>query len=133
MVSIYLILWPEKTTNMPLILKKILNVIQRQNFPFFQLALQIGKIYSNTTQWLGRTVMVQGNDVEQAMNVLNGIMANEGMIKRFKLTRRYEKPKYARSRINFERNKAIYNEDMDNRIKLMLRKNRKDPYPGNTC
>merc|ERR1711974_322350 len=97
------------------------------------LALQIGKIYSNTTQWLGRTVMVQGNDVEQAMNVLNGIMANEGMVKRFKLTRRYEKPKYARSRINFERNKAIYNEDMDNRIKLMLRKNRKDPYPGNTC
>merc|ERR1712029_1043875 len=67
------------------------------------LALQIGKIYSNTTQWLGRTVMVQGNDVEQAMNVLNGIMANEGMVKRFKLTRRYEKPKYARSRINFER------------------------------
>ena len=77
--------------------------------------------------------MVKENDVEGAMNVLNGIMASEGMTARWKLTRRYEKPTWARNRINFERSKAIYNEDMDNRIKLMLRKNRKDPYPGNSC
>lgn len=97
------------------------------------LVLQIGRIRSNTTQWLSRTVMVKQNDVEAAMNVLNGIMANEGMTARWKLTRRYEKPTLARNRINYERSKAIYNEDMDNRIKLMLRKNRKDPYPGNSC
>ena len=57
--------------------------------------------------------MVKENDVEGAMNVLNGIMANEGMTARWKLTRRYEKPTWARNRINFERSKAIYNEDMD--------------------
>jgi len=93
----------------------------------------LGQITTKTTQWLSRTVMVQNNDVEGAMQVLNGIMANEGMLKRWKLTRRYEKPTWARNRINFERSKAIYDEDMGNRISLMLRKNRKDPYPGNSC
>jgi uncharacterized protein YjiS (DUF1127 family) len=32
--------------------------------------------------------MVKDNDVESAMRVLNGIMANEGMFQRWMLTRR---------------------------------------------
>ena len=76
--------------------------------------------------------MVQNNDYEKAIKVLNGIMANEGMLQRWKLTRKYEKPTWMRSRVNHERNKAIYNEDMDNRIQFIMRKNRKDPYPGNS-
>lgn len=74
--------------------------------------------------------MVKDNSIEDAMKVLNGIMANEGMMQRWKLTRRYEKPTVARNRINYERTRAIYNEDMQNRIKFIMRKNRKDPYPG---
>lgn len=35
-----------------------------------------------------------------------------------------------RRRINFERCKAIYNEDMDRKIQFVLRKNRTDPFPG---
>ena len=33
-------------------------------------------------QWVSRTVMVQENNVDEAMKVLNGIMAREGMLKR---------------------------------------------------
>ena len=43
---------------------------------------------------------------------------------------RYEKPTRARGRINYERTRAIYNEDMQNKIKFIMRKNRKEPYPG---
>lgn len=76
--------------------------------------------------------MVKDNNIEEAMKVLNGIMANEGMLQRWKLTRRYEKPTWMRNRINYERGRSIYNEDMQNRIRFMMRKNRKDPYPGNS-
>ena len=34
-------------------------------------------------QWVSRTVMVQENNVDEAMKVLNGIMAREGMLKRW--------------------------------------------------
>lgn len=74
--------------------------------------------------------MVENNDVEKAMNVLNGIMSNEGLTQRWMLTRRYEKPFLARQRINYERCRAIYNEDMQNRINFLMRKNRKEPYPA---
>ena len=43
-------------------------------------------------QWISRTVMVKNNDVEEAMQVLNGIMSREGMLKRWRGTRYYEKP-----------------------------------------
>lgn len=35
-----------------------------------------------------------------------------------------------RRRINFEKCKAIYNEDMNRKIQLILRKNRVEPFPG---
>jgi len=87
---------------------------------------------NNQQQWIGRTVMVENNDVESAMKVLNGIMAQEGLYQRWMGTRRYETPTVARRRINFQRGKAVYHEDMDKRIQMVLRNNRKDPYPG-TC
>jgi len=42
----------------------------------------------NQTRWISRTVMVKENNIDDAMKVLNGIMANEGMMQRWKLTRR---------------------------------------------
>ncbi len=43
---------------------------------------------------------------------------------------RYEKPTWMRNRVNYERSKAIYDEDMENRLNFILRKNRRNPYPG---
>jgi len=74
--------------------------------------------------------MVENNDVDKAMKVVNGLMSNEGLYQRWMLTRRYEKPYEARQRVNYERCKAIYNEDMQNRIQFVMRKNRKNPYPA---
>merc|ERR1719376_1308279 len=46
------------------------------------------------------------------------------MVKQYRLTRRYEKPFLTRRRINFEKAKAIYNEDMSRKIKFVMRVNR---------
>ena len=81
-------------------------------------------------QWIARTVLVKDNNVEEAMRVLNGIMTREGLLKRWRGTRYYETPTRTRQRVNFERCRAIYNEDMQNKVKFIMRKNRKDPYPG---
>ena len=43
-------------------------------------------------QWVSRTVMVQNNDIDGAMQVLNGIMSREGLLKRWRGTRYYERP-----------------------------------------
>jgi len=64
------------------------------------------------------------------MRVLNRIMGREGLIDQYRRTRYYEKPFQTRRRINYEKCKAIYNEDMSRKIQLVMRKNRKDPYPG---
>ena len=36
----------------------------------------------------------------------------------------------ARNRVNYEKCKTIYDEDMRNKIRFIMRKNRVDPYPG---
>ena len=74
--------------------------------------------------------MVRNNDVDEAMQTLNGIMAREGLTKRWRGTRTYEKPTWARNRVNFEKCRAIYDEDMRNKIRFLMKKNRIDPYPG---
>ena len=35
-----------------------------------------------------------------------------------------------RQRVNYEKSKDIYDEDMRNKIRFVMRKNRVDPYPG---
>ena len=95
-----------------------------------QFGLLWGSLPRQQSNFVSRTVMVKDNNVEEAMKVLNGIVANEGIMQRWKLTRRYEKPTWARNRINYERSKAIYDEDMENRLNFILRKNRRNPYPG---
>ncbi|KAL7728119.1 hypothetical protein ACLKA6_002258 [Drosophila palustris] len=81
-------------------------------------------------QFLARTVMVQNNNVEEACRLLNRILGKEEIFDQFRRTRFYEKPYQVRRRVNFEKCKAIYNEDMNRKIQFVLRKNRVDPFPG---
>nr|CAH0113694.1 unnamed protein product [Daphnia galeata] len=81
-------------------------------------------------KFIARTVLVQNNDIEQACRIINRIMGSEGWFDQYRRTRRYEKPFMARRRINFEKCKAIYNEDMNRKIQFVLRANRVDPFPG---
>lgn len=82
--------------------------------------------------FIARTVLVQNNDIEAACRVLNRILGREEILDQFRRTRFYEKPYQMRRRVNFERCKSIYNEDMDRKIQFVLRKNRVDPFPGCT-
>ncbi|XP_062552066.1 small ribosomal subunit protein bS21m [Armigeres subalbatus] len=81
-------------------------------------------------KFIARTVLVQNNNVEEACRVLNRILGKEEIFDQFRRTRFYEKPFQTRRRVNFERCKAIYNEDMNRKIQFVLRKNREDPFPG---
>ncbi|XP_016983786.1 28S ribosomal protein S21, mitochondrial [Drosophila rhopaloa] len=81
-------------------------------------------------QFLARTVLVQNNNVEEACRLLNRVLGKEELLDQFRRTRFYEKPYQVRRRINFEKCKAIYNEDMNRKIQFVLRKNRVEPFPG---
>merc|ERR1711934_82038 len=96
------------------------------------IALTFGRGYlkNQTGHYISRTVMVKDNEVEEAMTLLTRLVANEGILKRWRGTRKYEKPYIARNRVNLERPKSIYDEDMRNKINFIMRKNRTDPYPG---
>ncbi|XP_058814242.1 small ribosomal subunit protein bS21m [Topomyia yanbarensis] len=83
-------------------------------------------------KFIARTVFVQNNNVEEACRVLNRILGKEDIFDQFRRTRYYEKPFQTRRRVNFERCKAIYNEDMNRKIQFVLRKNRVDPFPGSS-
>ncbi|KAL3277114.1 hypothetical protein HHI36_012471 [Cryptolaemus montrouzieri] len=80
--------------------------------------------------FIARTVFVQNNDVEAACRVLNRILGREGILEQYRRTRYYEKPFQVRRRVNYERCKALYDEDMNRKIEFVLRKNRVDPFPG---
>lgn len=81
-------------------------------------------------QFISRTIFVQNNNVEKACRILNRILSKEDIFGQYRRTRYYEKPTQVRRRINFETCKSIYNEDMDRKVKFLLRKNRVDPFPG---
>ncbi|CAG0885399.1 unnamed protein product [Cyprideis torosa] len=86
--------------------------------------------FRKTTQFVGRTVMVRNGQIDEAMRALTRIMASEGILDQWRRTRRYEKPCKFRARVNYERARAIYSEDMERKIRFVLRKNREDPFPG---
>ncbi|XP_076649847.1 mitochondrial ribosomal protein S21 [Halictus rubicundus] len=81
-------------------------------------------------QFIARTVLVQNGNVDTAYKVLNRILAQEKILEQFRRTRFFERPSQARRRVNYEKCMAIYNEDMNRKIKFILRTNREDPYPG---
>lgn len=81
-------------------------------------------------RFIARTVLVQNNNVDQACGILNRILGKEDLLDQYRRTRYYEKPFLVRRRINYERCKAFYNEDMHRKIQFVLRKNRTDPFPG---
>lgn len=81
-------------------------------------------------KFISRTILVKDNNVEQAMGALNRIMNKEGLFEIHRRNEFFEKPCQTRRRVNYERCKALYNEDMARKIGFVLRKNREDPHPG---
>ena len=89
-----------------------------------------GKFHNKHERWIGRTVIVKDGKVEEAFRVLNRILGQEGIFDAYRRTRCYEKPYQVRNRINYTMTKAIYDEDMQRKIKFAMRVNRNDPWIG---
>ncbi|EEB18825.1 mitochondrial 28S ribosomal protein S21, putative [Pediculus humanus corporis] len=85
---------------------------------------------SGIRKFMMRTVLVKDNEVESALRVLNSILGKEGIIDDHRRIQRYEKPWQTRRRINYEKMKALYSEEMSRKINFLMRKNRTNPYPG---
>ncbi|UXI14627.1 WW domain-containing adapter protein with coiled-coil [Sarcoptes scabiei] len=81
-------------------------------------------------KFIGKTVIVKNGDVDGAMRVLNRIMGSEDLFNIYRRTRYYEKPFNTRRRISWQICKAIYDEDMNRKIKFVSRKNRINPNPA---
>ena len=60
-------------------------------------------------QWVSRTVMVKENNIDEAMQVLNGIMSREGLLKRWRGTRYYEKPTQVLNKFLFDKSRLCFN------------------------
>ena len=76
--------------------------------------------------------MVKENDVDSALKVINRLMGKEGMFDIYRLNQYYEKPFRTRRRENYEKARAIYNEDMERKVQFIMRKNRVDPWIGSS-
>ncbi|RZF41251.1 hypothetical protein LSTR_LSTR010479 [Laodelphax striatellus] len=75
-------------------------------------------------RFVARTVLVRNGNVDEAVKNLN----------RYKSLFQLQVVTWflfqLRRRINYEKCRAIYNEDMDRKIAFVMRKNRVDPFPG---
>lgn len=56
------------------------------------------------------------------------VMGQEKLLDIWRRTRYFEKPFNTRRRINWEKCKAIYDEDMTRKIKFVMKVNREDPW-----
>lgn len=57
-------------------------------------------------------------------------MEKEGLLKIIRKTQYFIKPCDQRKQLSMEASTAIYEEDMNLKMKFLMRKNRNDPYPG---
>lgn len=81
-------------------------------------------------KFISRTVLVNNNNVDKGMRTLNSILSREGILTQFRREKYFEKPFLTRQRVNYERCKAHYSEDMSRKINFVLKTNRVDPFPG---
>ena len=80
--------------------------------------------------WFARTILVKEGQLADAYKNFNRLLAHDDIFGRHRRTRYCEKPFNYRRRKSYEVCKAIYDEDMSRKIKLMFRQNREDPWVG---
>jgi small subunit ribosomal protein S21 len=80
-------------------------------------------------KFIARTVLVENNQVDQAVKALNRVLSNEKVIDQFKRWQYYEKPFERRNRLSFQKCAEIYGGEVERKVKFIVRKNRENPYP----
>ncbi|KAI6189133.1 28S ribosomal protein S21, mitochondrial [Aphelenchoides besseyi] len=101
------------------------NAVLRQPF-----AVKLSGLWRKHPRFLNRTVMVQDNDVDAAFHTLNRLMEREGLLKIIRNTQYFIKPTKQRQQVSMEASQAILREDLQHKMKFLMRKNRIDAYPG---
>ena len=94
-------------------------------FYFIWIERQIDKIFAKDFEDLLQKILILINKL-----AIQKVSCLSRRILKKTICFRYEKPTQTRRRVNYERSRAVYCEDMQNRVKFIMRKNRKDPYPG---
>jgi small subunit ribosomal protein S21 len=80
-------------------------------------------------KFLARTVLVENNNIDLALQQLGRVLSSERIVQTAKHWETYEKPYQRRNRLSFEKSMEIYGNEMDRKIKFILRKNRESPHP----
>ena len=80
-------------------------------------------------KFLARTVLCENNQVDVALKQLGAVLSSEKIVQTAKRWETYEKPYQRRNRLSFEKCNEIYGNEMDRKIKFVLRKNRESPHP----
>lgn len=80
--------------------------------------------------WNARTVLVKEGRIQDAYTQFNKLLAQDDIFGKHRRTRYCEKPFNYRRRKSYEICKAIYDEDMSRKIRLVLRQQREDPWLG---
>merc|ERR1712212_752574 len=94
-----------------------------------KLALDYGyKMSRNHIRFIAKTVMVKDNNIEPAYQLLDRILKREKIFAEVKRKERFEKPFLKRSRLAYERQRRIYDSEMQRKIEFVMRKNRPDPF-----
>ncbi|CAD5212053.1 unnamed protein product [Bursaphelenchus okinawaensis] len=101
------------------------NAALRQPF-----AVKLAGMWRRHPKFTTKTVMVENNDVDEAFTLLNRLMEKEGLMKIIRNTQYYIKPCQQRKQLSIDASQAIVREDMNRKMKFLMRKNRVDAYPG---
>lgn len=80
-------------------------------------------------RFIARTVLVENNQVDQALKSLTRILSNEKVIETSRRWQSYEKPFERRNRLSFQKCMTIYASEIDRKVRFIVRKNRDSPYP----
>lgn len=89
--------------------------------------MQLHKLHN---LWFARTVLVKDGKLSDAYRMFNKLLSQDDIFGKHRRTRYCEKPFNYRRRKSYEVCKAIYDEDMSRKIKLVLRQRREDPWIG---
>merc|ERR1712002_565397 len=82
----------------------------------------------NHMRFIAKTVLVKNNEIEPAYSFLNRVLKRENFFSDVKRKERFEKPFLKRNRLAYERQRRIYDAEMQRKIQFVMRKNRPDPF-----
>jgi small subunit ribosomal protein S21 len=80
-------------------------------------------------RFLARTVLVEKNQLDQALEGLNKVLQSEQVQATARRWEKYERPFEKRNRLSFQKCMEIYSNEIERKVRFIVRKNRENPYP----